>query len=212
MRKCNRTYLRDIPVVRRAGLTTGIVGDAVDYVYQVLDSIDEKLVEGGSDPFATFVELATLSAIVGNLFRRGVERASGGRFVSNLPHTYPDLLGIGKGCADIEIKVALETNKPKGHLVKAGSYLTVRYVLGAQSGAYSRGKQNRGAVVWIWEVRLGSLDRSHFNFSNTEGDSGKTAVINARGMSVLGIVYCDLDRTPLSPEGRLYAELASLYE
>ena len=90
--------------------------------------------------------------------------------------------------------------------------MTVRYVLGEKSGAYSRGKENRGVVVWIWEVRLGLLDPSHFNFSNTEGDSGKTAVINARGMNALGIVYCDLDRTPLSPGGRLYAELASLYE
>ena len=199
-------------MVQCVGLTTDVVGRAVDYVYRVLDSIDENLVQGGSDRFAAFVELATLSAVVGNLFRRGIERESDGGFVSNAPHTYPDLLGAKPGCADVEIKVALETNKPKGHLVKPGPYLTVRYVLGSKSGAYSRGRENRGAVVWIWEVRLGDLDQSHFNSSNTAGDSGKTAVINTRGMNALGVVYCDLDRTPLAPKGRVYAELARLYE
>ena len=156
MRTCNPSYLRHTPMVERVGLTTGIVGGAVDYVYRVLDSIDENLVEGGSDRFAAFVELATLSAVIGNLFRRGIERESDGGFVSNAPHAYPDLLGAKPGCAD--------------------------------------------------------LDQSHFNFSNTEGDSGKTAVINARGMNALGVVYCDLDRTPLAPKGRVYAELARLYE
>ena len=118
MRACNRPYLRDVPRVGRVGLTTEVVARAVDYVYRVLDGIDENLVEGGSDRFASFVELATLSAVVGNLFRKGIERESDGRFVSNAPHTYPDLLGVKSGCADLEIKVALETNRPKEHLVK----------------------------------------------------------------------------------------------
>ena len=37
-------------------------------------------------------------------------------------------------------------------------------------------------------------------------------MINARGMNALDVVYCDLERTPLSTKGHIYAELARLYE
>lgn len=157
------------------------------------------------------VELANLSAIIGNLYRGGIVRTSKGRFEANAPHTYPDLLGRGPGCKDVEIKVALENNKPKGHLIKPGPHLTLRYVLGDADGKHQRGKDSRGKVPWIWEVRVGSLKDNHFNFSNTEGDSGKTAVINAEGMKALQLVYCDLDRCPLSPSGAAYREAASLF-
>ena len=75
--------------------------------------------------------------------------------------------------SDIEIKVALESNKPKGHLIKPGAHLTLRYVLVDDGGIYVRGKKTRGKVPWIWEVRVGTLTDAHFNFSNTEGDSGQ---------------------------------------
>jgi len=139
-------------------------------------------------------------------------KASGGLFAANAPHTYPDILGKGRGCSNIEIKVALETNKPKGHLIKSGPHLTVRYVLGREDGGFKRGKENRGNVAWIWEVRAGELKKSHFNFSNTDGDSGKTAVVNAAGMNTLGVVYCDLDRAPMSHAGRVYSALAALFK
>ena len=182
------------------GLSSMIISGAVAYAYEILDSIDERLVKAGGERLASLVELANLSAIVGNLFRNGISRASEGRFTPNAPHKYPDLLGVGPGCSDVEIKVALETNKPKGHLVKPGPHITVRYVLAQESGKYSRGRENRGNVVWIWEVRVGTLQESHFNFSNTEGDSGKTAVINAAGLSALKPVYCDQDRAPVAAE------------
>ena len=101
--------------------------------------------------------------------------------------------------------------KPKGHLIKLGPHLTLRYVLGNENGKYQRGKDNRGKVPWIWEVRVGSLKDNHFNFSNTEGDSGKTAAINVEGMADLQLVYCDLDRCPLSPAGAAYRDAASLF-
>ena len=203
--------MRDSPKLLELGLGAECIGLAVDYVHEVLDSIDEKLLESGGQRLAELVELANLSAILGNLFRGGIVRASGGRFVANAPHTYPDLLGVKPGCRDVEIKVALEANKPKGHLVKAGPHVTVRYVLAADTGSYVRGKENRGNVAWIWEVRVGELKEYHFSFSSTEGDSGKTAVIRAAGMDALDAVYCDLDRVPMARSGRSFAKLAMLF-
>ena len=211
MRSCNTRYLRHEDSLDECGLSVDMIGKAVTYVYAILDSIDEKLIGAGGERLSELVELANLSAIIGNLYRGGIVRVSEGRFAANAPHTYPDLLGQGAGCKNIEIKVALENNKPKGHLIKPGPHVTLRYVLGDAEGNHHRGKSNRGKVPWIWEVRVGSLKKSHFNFSNTEGDSGKTAVINAKGMNALGIVYCDLDRCPLSPNGGTYKKIASLF-
>jgi hypothetical protein len=44
---------------------------------------------------------------------------------------------------------------------------------------------------------------------HTEGDSGKTAVINAEGMAALQLVYCDLDHCPLARSGSGYREAAA---
>lgn len=179
------------------GLSQQTIADAVGYVHQTLDDIDSKLTEDGGDRLGGLVELANLSAIIGNLFRNGVVRAAGGRFAANGPHKYPDLLGKKAGCHDVEIKVALENNKPKGHLIKPGPHILVRYVLVDESGGYS--PDERGQIAQIWEVRIGTLLNGHFNVSNTEGDSGKTAVINATGMAACRVVYCDLDAAALSP-------------
>ncbi|WP_176039008.1 hypothetical protein [Burkholderia multivorans] len=183
----------------RYGVTAKIVGDAVHYVHHMLDSIDAPLISGADARLSELVELANLSAIIGNLFRAGICRSSDGIFLPNAPHTYPDILANKDyvEARDIEIKVALENNKPKGHLVKPGPHITVRYVLADVDGNYTRGKANRGVVPWIWEVRIGELEEGHFNFSNTEGDSGKTAVINAAGMAALSVVYFDRARCPL---------------
>ena len=179
------------------GLSLDIIGRSITHVHKLLDNIDEKLLEGGSERLSQLVELANLSAIIGNLYRGAIVEISDGQFEANIPHTFPDLLGRGTGCVDLEIKVALETNNPKGHLVKPGPHLTLRYVLANEEGIYLPGKATRGKVAWIWEVRVGTLIGDHFNFSNTKGDSGKTAVINAAGMAALEVVYCDLDRSPV---------------
>ncbi len=181
------------------GLTAEIVGEAVGYVHDILDSIDSQLLSAADTRLSQLVELANLSAIIGNLFRAGICRASGGIFLPNAPHTYPDLLANKDfmDACDVEIKVSLENNKPKGHLVKPGPHITVRYVLADEHGNYKRGKESRGVVPYIWEVRIGKLEEGHFNFSNTEGDSGKTAVINAAGMKSLKVVYFDDERCPL---------------
>lgn len=197
-RLCNPDCLIDDPVIREFGLNLEVVQKSISYVQEIFDDIDSKLVAAGSERLAELVELANLSAIIGNLFRGGIVKYSYGRFVPNRPHTFPDLLAKERDCKDFEIKVALENNKPKGHLVKPGPHLIVRYVLGNIEGEYNKGKENRGNVVWIWEIRIGYLLESHFNFSNTEGDSGKTAVINSAGMDALRIVYLDRSKSPLA--------------
>lgn len=199
MRTPVQDALRQEIALYRYGVTAKIVGDAVAYVHQILDSIDTQLISGADSRLSELVELANLSAIIGNLFRTGVCRSSDGMFLPNTPHTYPDILANKDhvDASDVEIKVALENNKPKGHLVKPGPHITVRYILADEGGLYRRGKANRGVVPWIWEVRIGELEEKHFNFSNTEGDSGKTAVINAAGMAALNVVYFDRARCPL---------------
>jgi hypothetical protein len=205
----NSQCLLDRPVLATFGLNLPLVGAAISYVYDKLDSIDSKLTEDGGERLSELLELANLSSVIGNLFRSGIVKSSGGKFSANAPHTYPDLLGSGPGCCDIEIKTALEDNSPKGHLAKPGPHITVRYVLCEPDGKYTTGK--RGTVVWIWEVRVGTLQEKHFNISNTAGDSGKTAVINAAGLEVLELIYFDIERCPFSPKGSKYKALVALF-
>ena len=194
-----------------SGLTSDMIAAGIRYIYGILDVIDEKLLSEGAFRLAGMIELANLSSIVGNLFASGIVREAKGIFRRNRPHAYPDLLGEQQEASDIEIKVALEANKPKSHLAKTGYYLTCRYVLGDEQGNYIQGKANRGEVVWIWEIRFGYLSELHFNLSNTVGDSGKTAVVNTEGMAALEILFCDLDRCPYAKNGRIYRDYAQLY-
>ena len=195
------------------GLSRAMVASAISFVHRILDGLDETLVSNGESRLSQMVELANLSAIIGNLLRTGVANASEGRFVVNGPHRYPDLLSEHEGVDDLEIKIALETNKPKGHLVKPGAHAICRYVLGGADGSFTRGKDNRGEVAWIWEVRAGTLEAQHFSVSNTEGDSGKTAAIGAEGFNRLELVYCSLDHCPAGSRARRrYEELVDRYQ
>ncbi len=181
---------RGVDAVREfTGLGETWVPKAVEATYRTLDRIDEQLMNTGSLPLAEVVELANLSAIIGNLLRAALARGSNGRFESNKPHTYPDLISPSGDAGSLEIKVALETNKPKGHLPKPGPHLACRYVLADRAGNYNR--KERGNVVWVWEVRLGELSAEDFSLSNTPGDSGKTAVIKTGSLDRLACVYYD---------------------
>lgn len=198
------------PLLAGFGLSPESIRESIQYTHSILDRIDQPLIEETGERITSLIELANLSAIIGNLFRFGVSRSSKGIFRSNKPHTFPDLLSNVPSVPNLEIKVALESNKPKGHLIKPGPHLIVRYVLGTESGQYMRGVRPNNGVAWIWEVRVGFLEDSHFNFSNTPGDSGKTAVITAAGMRNLSPVFLDLDKCPLSPNGSIGRELATL--
>jgi hypothetical protein len=184
------------------GLTPDMLYAGILYTYNVLDMIDEKLLENESPWLSGLVEYANLSTIIGNLLNIGIVKSSGNLFERAGPHKYQDLRATEHNPhkQHIEIKVAMEKNQPKGHLPKDGYYLTCRYVLGDKEGNYSRGQ--RGDVVWIWELRFGHLERRHFNVSNTEGDSGKTAVVNSDGMESLSLLYFDKSRCPYAPRSQ----------
>jgi len=185
------------------GMTRQFINKGIEFVYATLDKLDGTLVDAGSPRLSGLVELANLSSIIGNLLATGIGKAGADIYGRAGPHKYQDLRAINeRDHAHVEIKVALETNKPKGHLPKAGYYLTCRYVLGNEHGGYVKGKDNRGAVVWIWEVRFGCLKLKHFNVSNTARDSGKTAVVNAQGMEALKVVYFDPRFSPYGPKSK----------
>ena len=139
--------------------------------------------------------------MVGNMIGGVLADSSEGLYIRNKPHHYPDLLPQREEGTELELKMALETNRPKGHLPKAGNYITVRYVLGDNLGKYTRGKEFRGDTVWIWEVKVGTITTEDFDLSNTEGDSGKTAVVKSSVFNAMSLVYYDEKLCPYARRG-----------
>lgn len=197
LRALNRSGGGDIALRRHTGLTHDNILAGIAFAYDTIDYLDSQLALRGGDAMATLFELANFSSMLGNLIGAGIAKASDGRYIRNLPHHYPDLVGIMETTPNIELKMALESNMPKGHLAKPGLYLTIRYVLCNLEGTYFRGSQNRGTVPAVWEVRFGDLGEEAFSVSNTAGDSGKTAVIMRQAMSAMEVVYFDRERCPL---------------
>jgi hypothetical protein len=196
--------------MQNAGLTINNLKNAIIYAHDILDEIDEKLITVDVGRISQMVELANLSSMVGNLLGAGIEKYSKNNFKRNGPHKYPDILSQNDNSKDIEIKISLETNKPKGHLAKEGYYLTFRYVLIDNKAEYNR--DLRGEIVQIWEARFGYLLEKHFNISNTAGDSGKTAVINAEGMEALKVAYIDLNYCPFTNRSKNYKIYQNIIE
>ena len=201
-------------VIESIGLNHEILRQALRDTYNLLNKIDMTLEIAEVFPLSQTVELANLSSMIGNIFASAIAKHSNGLIKRNGPHKYPDLLttGVSQQVPDLELKMALETNKPKGHLAKEGHYLICRYVLCQLDGSFQIGKEHRGVKPYIWEIRCGYLLLEHFNISNTAGDSGKTAVVNAAGMEILQLVYCDLERAPLSQKGKLYQSYQQLFQ
>lgn len=198
--------------LEESGLTEAKLRRTLVEVNELMDSVDGALIDHGVERLSQIVELANLSSMLGNIFAAAIAENSNGVFRRNGPHKYPDLLSNNPKVDDIEVKVALETNKPKGHLIKTGRYLTCRYVLCDENGNAQFDKANRGTVPWIWEVRCGVLEDQHFSISNTEGDSGKTAVVNREGMDALKVVYLDGQRLPYTDRSRIRRELLQVIE
>ena len=186
------------------GLTANALSDAIQACYHTLDMIDGQLVSRGSPPIGKLVELANLSSMVGNLVGGAIAECSGGLYRRNKPHHYPDLLPLTTNAKNLELKMALETNRPKGHLPKPGHYITFRYVLGDKLGNYTRGKETRGDTVWIWEVKVGTISEADFDISNTDGDSGKTAVIKTTVFNAMKLVYFDKRYCPHTLRNNTY--------
>lgn len=211
MRKVDTTFIRNSDVIKEFGLNSEHLIGAVNHTYNLFDSVDEALINGGSARLGGLVELANLSAIIGNVFRSGFIKSTDGLFRENAPHTFPDLLSNYSEVSDLEIKVALESNKPKGHLVKPGPHLILRYSLGSSTGEYQIGKENRGLVPWLWEIKIGHLHSEHFSVSNTDGDSGKTAVVTKAGMDNIKTVFFDPRFFPYSKNGSVFKAYKSLF-
>lgn len=186
------------------GLTAAALSEAIHICYHTLDMIDGKLVSRGSPPIGKLVELANLSSMIGNLVGGAIADCSDGLYQRNKPHHYPDLLPLKPPAKSLELKMALETNRPKGHLPKPGHYITFRYVLGDKLGNYTRGKEARGDTVWIWEVKVGTIQESDFDLSNTAGDSGKTAVIKSAVFNAMTLVYFDKRYCPYALKDATY--------
>jgi transcriptional regulator with XRE-family HTH domain len=183
----NARYDRELRQL--TGLGTDTVISAIEATYDTIDLIDDELTNRASPPISRLVELANLSSMLGNLLSAGVADASAGAYARNRPHAFPDLVPQYDHLPDLEVKTALEKNSPKGHLPKAGVYLTFRYVLGERDGSYVR--EARGSTAWIWEVRAGRLEYDDFAISNTAGDSGKTATVRGEAFQRMARVFYD---------------------
>lgn len=187
----NCIFEENIKILKDLPITSDMILKSIKHCYSTLDMIDINLTSNGALPLSQLVELANLSSIVGNLLGEGFAKNSSDKYIRNKPHTYPDLIYTDNSPGGIEIKVALESNKPKGHLAKEGYYLTYRYVLTDENGIYVKGKESRGVTVTIWEVKCGYLTLDDFSISNTEGDSGKTAVIKTDSLNKMPLLYFD---------------------
>lgn len=198
MRVCDDSYFR-LNNFRynissdRVSITPEEIRGSIEHLYLTLDMIDKNLVDNGSQKLSSIVELANLSSIVGNLLGAGFAAHSNGFYYRNGPHRYPDLVASDTNFPGIEIKTALLKNYPKGHQPKPGYYLTYRYQLTDENGNVNGGVLD---TVTIWEVKFGYLSLDDFSCSNTEGDSGKTAVIKSQSLNNMRLLYLDPNIVP----------------
>lgn len=200
-------FLNENALHQHTGLTSKQLAEGIASCYATMDVIDAELIRRGEQRIARLVELANLSSMVGNLLGAGIAEASCGRYKRNKPHAYPDLLPCVRDAQNVELKMALESNRPKGHLAKSGCHLTARYILADASGHYARGKENRGDIVRIWEIRVGVLDKDEdFDISNTEGDSGKTATVKTETLWNMPVVYLDREAIPYARTEQYYSK------
>jgi len=176
--------------------TSDVLKGSITHTYETLDMIDQNLISRGSQKLSSLVELANLSSIVGNLLGAGCAEYSNGAYIRNKPHTYPDLISTDEALPGIEIKTALLKNSPKGHQPKPGYYLTYRYCLTDENGHRNVGEEDSWDTVTIWEVKMGYLNADDFSCSNTEGDSGKTAVIKTAALNAMPLLYFDPTLVP----------------
>ncbi len=198
-------FLNEAALLRTTGLKSAMLRAGIEHCHQTLDTIDFQLELHGAKPIGRLVELANLSSMIGNIVGEGIAANSGGLYERNTPHAYPDLIPQTSPAVPLEVKIALETNRPKGHLPKPGTYLTFRYVLGDKSGAFVRGKEKRGDTAYIWEAKAGMLRTEDFDLSNTQGDSGKTAVIKTASFDAMVLAYFN---PALMPYGKARAGYA----
>jgi transcriptional regulator with XRE-family HTH domain len=193
-----QNFHNEADLTQLTGLNHECIRSAIQGCYQTLDTLDFQLATHNTPPLAKLVELANVSAMIGNLLGGQIAAWSNGLYTRNRPHTYPDLLPVPPHNLNVEIKIALDTNMAKGHLPKPGTYITFRYVLCDKHGKYTRGKENRGDTAFLWEGRVGMLAEKDFSVSNTAGDSGKSAVIRTDSFNSMTVFYFVPELLPYS--------------
>jgi hypothetical protein len=140
------------------GLTKSHVCGGIAFVYSTLDKLDSTLIGAGSPRMTRLVELANLSSILGNLLATGIVKAAAGVFNRAGPHKYQDLRAINEKLhANIEIKVSLETNNPKGHLAKEGKYLGATRLANA---GMSFGFGKCASAIWARPILTSAIPRA----------------------------------------------------
>lgn len=169
------------------GLKNTHIAHAINYTYDLFDTIDNALISKSAPRLAKLIDLTSLSSILGNFLTVGIENSTNRLFHQNRPNKFPDLLHAHSSYNNVEIKIALNKNKPKGHLPKSCYYLTFRYYLGLED--HTKTDNKNCSLVWIWETRFGYLNESDFNFSSTSGDSGKTAPIKLDSWKNMDVIY-----------------------
>jgi hypothetical protein len=212
LREPNTNYLKNTEQLEKVIGNNGshILLNAIKTCYETLDVIDETLNKKGLPVISQLVELNNFSGMIGNILGGGFAESSEGIYERNKPHAYPDLLSRGNGDnKDLELKMALEQNSPKGHHPKDGYYIFFRYILADKEGVYKKGRDNRGDTVWIWEVRIGYLKEEDFKLSDTSGDSGKTAPIRTREIyyKKTALVYYVPEHLPFNESYKYYQDL-----
>lgn len=177
-------------------LSKEMIKGSVIHCYETLDMIDQHLISNSCAKLSGLVELANLSSIVGNLLGAGCVKYSSNNYIRNKPHTYPDLIASNNKLPGIEIKTSLLRNSPKDHQPKSGYYLIYRYCLTDENGHRHLGRENDWDTVTIWEIKFGYLNFDDFSCSNTEGDSGKTAVIKTASLNKMPLLYFNSELVP----------------
>lgn len=74
--------------------------------------------------------------------------------------------------------------------------MTYRYCLTDENGNVDVDDDDKLDTVTIWEVKFGYLSSDDFSCSNTEGDSGKTAVIRTGVLNNMPLLYLNPDCVP----------------
>jgi len=188
--------LRNFEQYKHIPLTPDMIINAINHCYDTLDTIDENLINTDVERLSRLIERANLSSIIGNLLCAGLAKNSNNIFIRNLPHTYPDLINKISPEHSIEIKTAVGRNLPKGHHPKEGYYLVFRYSLTNIEGVNIENKSNNEEIITIYEVKFGYLTENDFLLSNTQKDSGKTAIVNTASLHNMTLLYLNTSCLP----------------
>ncbi len=204
-RQTDRAHLRDAShLAATTGLTGETVTRAIDLAYRKLDLVDEQIRGSGSRPIVALIEHSDLASLVANLLSAGIARASNGLYVQSGPDHSSSLLPLHQGLPELDVAASLETNQPAPAEVKAGIYLTFRYVLAQRDGTFTRGKDSRGDTAAVWEVRFGELREDAFYARGTRS-AGGSAQLKKAALEGMELVYYDPALLPYARPTGAYA-------